>query len=131
MKLIVTLILIGPLTLAVSAGAEPAPGSSPPAHSTVVTNTTTDRDACSRKAHDDVRDWQQKLHEFNAKAEVDGKEADRTAKADLDVAWRKTEAASRKLRIAGARGWDVAKTDYEKASQDLADTWHRIHPEHS
>jgi hypothetical protein len=130
MKLLATLILIGPLTLAASAGAQPAPGPSSPAHGSAVSDTAADRDSYTRKAHDEVRDWQQKLHEFNVKAEAEGKEADRTAKADLNEAWRKTKTASRQLQIASAKGWDVAKADYEKASRDMAETWHKNHPDH-
>jgi Skp family chaperone for outer membrane proteins len=131
MKLLATLILVGPLTLAVSAGAQPVFASNPPVRLAAVSDASADRDSYTRKAHDKIEDWQKKLHEFNVKAEAEGKEADQTAKADLNEAWRKTEAASRKLQVAGAEGWDVAKADYEKASQDLADTWHKIHPEHS
>jgi hypothetical protein len=132
MKILATLALIAPLMLAVSAGAQPAPGSSnPPTRGAAASDTAADRDTYTRKAHDEVQDWRQKLHEFDVKAETTGKEAGKTAKADLTEAWRKTEAASRKLRAAGAEGWDVAKADYEKASQDLADAWHRNHPEHS
>ena len=130
MKLLATLILVGPLTLAVSTGAQPVLSSNPPVRLAAVRDASADRDSYTRKAHDEVEDWQKKLHEFNVKAEAEGKEADRTAKADLNEAWRKTEAASLKLRAAGAEGWDVAKADYEKASQDLADTWHKIHPDH-
>jgi hypothetical protein len=96
-----------------------------------VNDQTADRDTYAQKAHDEVQDWRLKLHDFNAKAEVDGKALDRTAKADLNRAWHQTRIASRKLRTVGAEGWDVAKSDYEKASRDLADAWHRIQPAHS
>jgi len=128
MKRLAALILVGPLTLTVPAGAQPAPASNAPVRS--VSQASTDRDSYTRKAHDEVKDWREKLHEFNVKAEAEGKEADRTAKADLNEAWRKTEAASFKLRAAGAEGWDVAKADYEKASRDLAESWHKNHPSH-
>ena len=131
MKMLAALTLIGPFILTVPAGAQSAPGSSTPARGAAVSDASAERDTYIRKAHDDVRDWRQKLHEFDVKAKTEGKEADKTAKADLNEVWLKTEAASRKLRAAGAEGWDVAKADYEKASQDLADTWHRNHPDHS
>src|ERR1700733_1094251 len=109
MKILATLALIAPLMQAVSAGAQPTPGSSnPPPRGAAASDTAADRDTYTRKAHDEVRDWQQKLHEFDVKTETAGKEADKAAKADLSEAWRKTEAASRKLRAAGAEGWDVA-----------------------
>jgi hypothetical protein len=130
MKLLAALILIGPLTLAASAGAQPAPGSNTAARVATVSDATADRDTYTKRAHDDVEDWRKKLHEFNVKAEAEGKEADRTAKADLNEAWQKTETASHKLQAAGTEGWEVAKADYEKASRDLAETWHKIHPDH-
>jgi Skp family chaperone for outer membrane proteins len=131
MKILAALTLIGPLMLAISASAQPALTSNPPVRLAAVSEASADRDSYTRKAHDEVEDWQKKLHEFNVKADAVGKEADRTAKADLDEAWRKTKTASRQLQIASAKGWDVAKADYEKASRDLADTWHRNHPDHS
>jgi len=131
MNTLAALALIGPLTLTLPAGAQPAPGSNAPVRLAAVGEASTDRDSYARKAHDEVEDWQKKLQEFDVKAEVKGKEADRTAKADLNEAWRKTETASHKLQAAGAEGWDAAKADYEKASRDLAETWHKIHAEHS
>ena len=101
------------------------------AHLIAVDDRTADKDTYAQKAHDEVQEWRQKLHDFDAKAKADGRELDRTAKTDLDRAWHKTRIAARKLRTVGAEGWDAAKSDYSKASQDLADAWHRIQPEHS
>jgi len=41
----------------------------------------------------------------------------------------KAEAASRQLQTVGAKGWESAKTSFEKASRELAEAWHKIHPE--
>jgi hypothetical protein len=46
-----------------------------------------------------------------------------------NAAWNKAEAASRKLETVGAEGWEHAKTSFEQASRELAETWHKIHPE--
>ena len=130
MKILCTLAL---LSVALPVGANPVfpLRTSAPTALTAASDATSDRDSYRQKAHDDVRDWQQKLHDFDAKAKIEGREADRTAKADLHKAWDKTKVASRKLRTASAEGWTGAKAEYEKASQDLADTWHKIHAEHS
>ena len=98
---------------------------------TAASETATDRDTYSQKAHDDVHEWQQKLRDFNVKAKAEGKEADQAAKADLNKAMDKTEIASRKLQVSSEEGWKVAKAEFEKASQGLADAWHRIQAEHS
>jgi hypothetical protein len=98
---------------------------------TAVSDAATDRVTYSQKAHDDMRDWQQKLSDFDVKAKAEGKDADQAAKADLNKAWDKTEIAARKLQTSGEEGWDAAKAEYEKASQDLANAWHRMQAEHS
>lgn len=130
MKILCTLAL---LSVALPAGAYPSlpPKPTVPTGLGAVSDSTADRGQYSQKAHDDVRDWQEKLHDFDAKTKAEGKDADKAAEADLHKAWDKTEIASRKLQNAGAAGWGEAKAEYEKASRDLADTWHRIQAEHS
>ena len=61
-----------------------------------------------------MREWQRKLHDFSVNAEANGKEAGNAAKTDLNKAWAKTEAASRKLQTVGDEGWDNAKTSFER-----------------
>jgi len=130
MKVLYTLALF---CVALPVGANPVLPlmATAPTALTAASDTTTDRDSYRKKAHDDVRDWQQKLHDFDAKAKAEGKHADRTAKADLNKAWDKTKIASRKLQTAGAEGWNAAKAEYETASRKLADTWHKIEAERS
>ena len=70
-----------------------------------------------------MQEWQRKLHDFNENAKATGEQAGRDAQKQLDQAWSKTEAASRKLEMAGAQGWEEAKAAYERASQDLAKAW--------
>ena len=57
------------------------------------------------------------------------KEAGNAAENDLNNAWTKAETASSKLQTVGAESWESAKTSFEEASRELADTWHKIHPE--
>lgn len=79
-----------------------------------------------QRARDEMQEWRRKLHDFSAKAEANGKEAGNAAETDLNKAWTKTEAASRKLETVGAEGWDHAKTSFEKASRELADAWDKV-----
>jgi hypothetical protein len=76
-----------------------------------------------------MQEWQRKLQDFSDKAEVKGIAAGDAAKNDLNKAWSKAEAASRRLQAAGAEGWENAKTSFEQASHELAETWHKVHPE--
>jgi len=130
MKILCTLALLS-VTLPVSANPVLPLRMSAPTVLTAASDAMSDRDTYKQKAHDDMRDWQQELRDFDAKAKAEGKDADQTAKADLHKAWDKTEIASRKLQTASAEGWNAAKAEYQKASQDLADTWHKIQAEHS
>jgi hypothetical protein len=130
MKIIVTLALLS-VTLPVSAHPVLSLRSATPAGLIAASDATSDSDTYSQKAHDDVQDWQRKLHDFDAKAKAEGKDTDQTAKADLNKAWDKTRIASRKLQAASEEGWKVAKAEYEKASHDLTDAWHKIQAEHS
>jgi hypothetical protein len=92
-------------------------------------NATVDRDTYLQRARDEMQEWRRKLHDFSAKAEANGKEAGNAAETDLNKAWTKTEAASRRLQTVGAEGWQRAKTSFEKASHELAEAWHKLHPE--
>jgi hypothetical protein len=130
MKILCTLALLS-VALPVSAYPALPSRSALPMRLTAASDAVSDRDTYKQKAHDDVRDWQQKLHDFNTKAKTEGKDADRAAKADLNKAWDKTKIASRKLQTSSEEGWNAAKAEYEKASQDLTDSWHKIQAEHS
>jgi hypothetical protein len=88
-----------------------------------------DRDSFTHEARERTAEWHRKLQALNDKAEANGKAASHEAEDDLNRAWTKVEAASRKLETAGAESWEEAKTTYERASHDLADAWHRHHPE--
>ena len=73
-----------------------------------------------------MQEWQRKLHDFSVRAEANGKEAGNAADTDLQKAWTRTEAASRRLQTVGAEGWDRARTSFEQASRDLAAAWDRV-----
>ena len=101
----------------------------PPALAQATGGGSTDRESYTKQAQDQVQEWKQKLHGVGDKAQTTGKGAGDATRKHLNSAWSKTQEASRKLQTAGGDGWEKAKVAYEKASRDLANTWHKIHPE--
>jgi hypothetical protein len=134
MRMLTVSIVVGPLMLI---GALPAAagqsalalGSGAPVRLVAGSDSTADRDTYTQKARNEMQEWQQKLHDFSARAEAKGAEAGRAAKDDLDAAWTKAEAASRQLQTASAEGWESARTSFDAASRGLIDAWHKVHPE--
>ena len=127
----ILLLLIAALP---GAGQSPADPSVSPQASGAPTRLTAEgdfgakKDEYVRKSKDEMRAWQQKVHDFGETAEAKGHEANAAAKSDLRKAWANTEAQSRKLESANAAGWDGAKASFEKASQTLKEAWHKNHP---
>jgi uncharacterized membrane protein len=127
MRLLIAAI-VGPLMLI---GALPqAAGQSSPSgtqvQSAAGSNAPADRDTYTQKARGDIRDWQQKLHDFSEDAKAKGQQAGNAAENDLNAAWTKTQAEAQKLQTATAAGWESAKASYEKASHELADAWDKV-----
>ncbi len=121
MRILTAAIVVGPLLLSGTLAAGQV--------QVAAGDATADRDTYAQKARDEMQQWQRKLHDVGAQAEAKGQEAGNAAGNDLNAAWSKAEAASRKLQAAGAEGWESAKTSYEQASHELAEAWHRIHPD--
>ncbi len=111
-----------------AAGSALASGSGAPVR-LAAGDATADRDTYLREAQDQMQEWRRKLHEVGDTAETKGKEAGTAAEKDLNDAWTKAEAASRKLQNVGAEGWESARTSYEEASRELAEAWRKIHPD--
>ena len=135
MRILTAAIVIGPLMLigALSALADPSISSGTPLRlaaggDTTSDDTTSDRQTYTQKAREDMQEWQRKLHDLGASAEAKGQEGGTAAERDLNEAWTRTEAASRQLQTVGDEGWESAKATYAKASHDLAEAWHRVHP---
>ncbi len=129
MRILATAIAIAPLLLGVlPAGAQPA-SSDTSAPAAAGSQSSSDHSAYLQKAQEEMQEWGQKLHDVGADAAAKGREGGTAAEHELSVAWTKTKAASRKLGTASADGWDSAKATFETASQHLADTWHKVHPE--
>jgi hypothetical protein len=134
MRILAASVVIGPLMLigalpAAAAQSTLALGSGAPIELAAGSDSTADRDTYTHEARDEMREWQRKLNDFSAKAAAKGKEAGNAAENDLNKAWTKAEAASRKLQTASAEGWESAKTSFEEASHELADAWDKIRPQ--
>jgi hypothetical protein len=121
--MLIPLLLIGVLP---AAAAGPSTSSDTPIRLAAGSDSTADRDSYTQKARDDLQEWQRRLHDFGEKAKTDGQKDAAAAQHDLNEAWAKTQAEARKLQAASAEDWERAKISYEKASQELADAWHRI-----
>lgn len=134
MKLFVVSFLVGSLVLvgtllAAADQSTSRPGSSVPVRLAVARDSAADREVYSQEAQNQLRQWQRKLRDFGDKAKGGGKAADAAARDELQRAWTNAEAASDRLQAMDAAGWDSAKSSFEKASHQLAESWHRIHPE--
>ena len=121
---IVPLMLIG--AMPVAAGQPSSTGTQ--AQSAPGSNSADDRGTYRQKTQAEMQEWQQKLHDFSETAKAKGQKAGTAAENGLKAAWAKTQAAAHKLQTVGAKGWDSAKSSYEKASHDLADAWDKIRP---
>jgi hypothetical protein len=130
MKCFIASIVIGPLMLI---GALPAVGQSSSSATALPLATsgdsTANRDAYGQKARDDMRDWQEKLHDFGEKAQAEGHSDAIAAEHRLNEALTKTAAEAHKVQTASAVDWESAKSSYEKASRELADAWDKIRTE--
>ena len=125
-------IIISPIMLlgALPAVGQPTPrfGSGAPVRLAAGDDTAADRNTYVQKAQEEMQDWQRKLHEFGEQAEAKGRDASSAAEKGLNDAWIKAKDASGKLQTVGDEGWQSAKSSYENARRDLAETWRRIHP---
>jgi hypothetical protein len=134
MRLIVTSVIVGPLMLIGSLPAAAGQSTLLPVSPSLVQlassgEPTADRESFIQSAREKTAEWQQKLQDLKTKADANGNAAANSTEDDLHKAWIKVEAASRQLQTVSAEGWNQAKIDFDKASHDLAQTWHKIHPE--
>jgi hypothetical protein len=128
-------ILIAPLVIAALALAStlPAAAQSKPDNGTSVGMATThdpaaDRNSYTQKAQGEMHMWEQKLQDFNAKAETKATAAETSASKDLDSAWAETRTASSQLETVSEKDWDSAKASFQTASHKLAVAWQKVNP---
>jgi uncharacterized membrane protein len=132
MRIFIAPLVIGTLALA---GAAPATAQTKPVSDQGVSvGVATSRDSAAEKssfrqmAQDEVRGWQQKLNDFDAKVQAKATEAQVNASKDLDDAWTQTKMASARLETAGEADWDSAKVSFKTESDKLAVAWHKVNP---
>jgi hypothetical protein len=93
----------------------------------VETTSKGDRDTYTRAMQDSVREWQQKVRDFDDVARAKGRQADIATANALNAAWDKTQVEAGKVSVATADGWASAKASYEYASHQLASAWDKAH----
>ena len=111
MRLLAASIVIGPLMLigALPAAADQSSPSGTHIQLAAASNSAAERDTYTQRTRDDMRQWQQKLHDFGENAKATGQQAGNAAGNELNAAWTKTQAEAGKLQAASADGWESAK----------------------
>ncbi len=132
MRIFIAPLVIGTLALA---GASPAAAQSKPVSGQGISigaansgDSMAERNSYKQKAQDEIRIWQQKLNDFDAKVQVKATDAQTSASKDLDDAWTQTKMASARLETAGEADWSSAKASFKKESDKLAVAWHKVNP---
>jgi len=132
MRIFIAPMLLGTLALT---GISPAAAQSKPVSdkgSSVGVATARDpaaeRNSYMQAARDEVRIWEQKLQDFDAKVQASASAAKAGATKDLNDAWAQTKTASARLETAGEKDWDSAKASFQTASHKLAVAWHKLNP---
>jgi membrane-bound lytic murein transglycosylase B len=122
------------LTFAI-AGVSPASVQSKPlSNQTGTVGVAGSRDASAerrsylQRAQDEMRIWEQKLHDFEANVQVKATDAQARASKHLQDAWTETKNASSRLETAGEADWNKAKASFKSASAKLAVAWHKVNP---
>ena len=131
MKFFIAAIVIGTLAFAaaspVTAQSKPVSEQSVPVR-VAAPDQTADRSSYTQRAQEEMRIWQQKLHDFDVKVQAKASEAQTRAAKSLNNAWAQTKTASARLETAGEKDWDSAKLSFKTASAKLAVAWHKVNP---
>jgi hypothetical protein len=112
-----------------AAQSNPGSGSGAAVRLAAAHDSTADRETYTRKTRGDMQEWQRKLHAFGEKIQAKATQAHNSAGDDLNKAWTRAEAASRRLETASSEDWDSAKISFERASHKLDLAWRKIDPE--
>ena len=132
MRTIIAPLVAATLTLAAasSAVAQSKPGSDQGTSVGMASprDAAAERDSYTQKAQGEVRIWQQKLHDYDANMRIKATAAEASTSKDLDDAWTETKTAAAKLETAGEKDWESAKASFQRASDKLAVSWHKVDP---
>jgi type II secretory pathway pseudopilin PulG len=117
------------------AAVSPAPAQSTPlSRQTGTVDVADSRDALGERrsylqqAQEEMRIWEQKLHDFDANAQVKASDAQARASKHLQDAWTEAKTASSRLETAGEADWNKAKASFKTASARLAVAWQTVNP---
>jgi hypothetical protein len=124
---------VGSLLL-VTSGLAPAQSANPPDKGGAVQTATpgsaaAGHDTHARKTPEELSLWRGRLDAFGTGAKATTGAAGRDADRDLHSAGADFQTAYLQLQNVGDDGWTAAKTNDERASDDLAAAWHGVHPE--
>lgn len=132
MKILIAPIVIATLALAAASPAVAQSKAGSDQSTSVGMATTRDaaaeRESYMQRAQGEVRIWQQKLHDFEAKVQGKATEAETNASKELDGAWSETKTAYARLETVGEKDWDSAKASFKTASNKLDVAWHKLTP---
>ena len=131
MKTLIVSIVIGMLALA---GAAPVAAQLKDDEATSVGapphDSAAERNSYTNFAQSEMRMWEKKLHDFNARLDTSATVNKTNAPKSLDSAWTETRTAWDQLvkvglnaGTDGATVWDSAKVSFQTASQKLAVAW--------
>jgi uncharacterized membrane protein len=127
MKALFAPIMIGMLALACASPATAA-GQSGTVGVATAGAATDDKNNYLQQTKDEMRIWDQKLRDFNAKVQTKATEAETKASKNLDAAWTDTKNAASRLETAGEADWAKAKASFKTASAKLAVAWQKANP---
>ena len=91
-------------------------------------DTVAERSSYTQSAQEEMKLWQQRLHDFDARMRAKATEAKARASKDLDDAWAETKSAFSQLETAGESDWTSAKASVKTASAKLTVAWHKVDP---
>ena len=130
MRFFIAPIVIG--TLALAAASPAAAQSKPVSDQGVSVGTANSHDPAAERssftqtAQSDMKLWQQKLVDFDAKMQTKATDATTRASKELDDAWAETKSAFSQLEAAGEADWNSAKASFKTASAKLAVAWQKV-----
>jgi hypothetical protein len=127
MRLIPALVMAGSLVLMAALPAAARSARSLNSNASVH-DSASDRDTYAERARSEMQEWRRKLQDFGDSAHAKAKEANKVAVDDLNKAWTRTEAASRRLENAGTDDWRSAKASYKADSHRLTLAWDKVSP---
>jgi hypothetical protein len=85
----------------------------------------TGKDRYVAQAREEMAEWRRKLDRLADKAGEHTAATGEAAHQDLDRAWQRAKVEEGRLEVASHEGWGKLKESYEKASQNLKETWDR------